>query len=180
MTTHVALLRGINLGATNRIPMPALREVLTQAGFENVRTYVQSGNVVLNSARKPVAVGAKVAAVITENFELEIPVVVRSAQELAATVAANPFKAIVTDPKRYQVSFLDRELDADTIERINDVAKSPETVSVIGREIYAWHPDGVARSRLWNELAKRGGLGGATGTARNWTTVTTLLEIARG
>jgi hypothetical protein len=105
---YVALLRGINLGSTNRISMPELRAALEEAGFEGVRTHLQSGNVVLDSGAKPEGVVRKCRQVIKERFGLDIPVVVRTRAELAAVVNRNPLGEVVTEPKRYQVSFLCR------------------------------------------------------------------------
>jgi uncharacterized protein (DUF1697 family) len=84
---------------------------------------------------------------------------------------------VVEDPKRYQVSFLSGRLDPKTVERLNELAVESERFVADGRELYVWHPEGVARSKLWNELA--GKRLGVTATARNWTTVTTLLEMAQ-
>lgn len=173
---QIVLLRGINLGPKRRVAMAELRTLLGEAGFENVRTYVQSGNIVLDSDAAPNQVEAKCAELISERFGFDVPVVVRTRDELAAVVAANPLQQVVTEPKRYQVSFLSSELDPARIEELNGVAVEPEALFVDSREIYAWHPDGVARSKLWNKLAGTGL--GVTATARNWTTVTTLLEMA--
>src|SRR5439155_20453 len=81
---------------------------------------------------------------------------------------------VATNPKRYQVSFLEAELDAGTVRKLEEARVDSERLAVIGREVYAWHPEGAARSRLWNLLA--GKALGVTATARNWTTVTKLLE----
>jgi len=178
VATQVVLLRGINVGSANRVAMPALRTALTGAGHGNVRTYVQSGNIVLDSELGADDLAAQVGDAIEAEFGLQIPVVTRTHAELAAVVEANPLGAVASEPKRYQVSFLDREPGADAVARLQDLAEPPEALAILGREIYAWHPDGVARSKLWNALAARGGVGGATATARNWTTVTTLLEMA--
>ena len=172
----VALLRGINLGSTNRIAMPALRESLADAGLPGARTYVQSGNVVLDASLGPAALAARVEAMIAERFALRVPVVVRTRDELAAVVARNPLGEIVTEPKRYQVSFLSAEPAPDVLERLQARAAPSERLVAIGRELYAWHPDGVARSKLWASVAGKGL--GVTATARNWTTVTTLLAMA--
>lgn len=178
---HVLLLRGINLGPTNRIAMPALREALGERGYENVRTYVQSGNIVLGSDETPAALADSIKGLLADRFGLDIPVVARTRDELAQVVAANPLKDVVTEPKRYQVTFLSREPSSQVTEKLQQLAADPERVVLIGREVYAWHPDGVARSKLWNNLASRGGLGAdVIGTSRNWTTVTTLLEMANG
>jgi len=176
MPRYVALLRGINLGPRNRIAMPALREALEAAGFEDVQTYVQSGNVVLASRAKADAVRRKVERVVDESFGLEIPVVVRTKAELAAVVERNPLGKVATEPKRYQVSFLDGKLGAAVARKLEEVAAPGEELVVSGREVFAWHPAGVARSKLWAMLAGKGL--GVTATARNWTTVTQLLELA--
>jgi uncharacterized protein (DUF1697 family) len=176
MTRHIALLRGINIGPRNRIAMPALREALEAAGFDDVRTYVQSGNVVLSSDAKPEEVARRVEQLIEKHFGLEIAVVTRTRDELAEVVKRNPLGDVAENPKRYQVSFLDQPLDAGVVEQLNGVATESERLVAIGRELYAWHPDGVARSKLWGRLADKGL--GVKATARNWTTVTTLLEMA--
>ena len=173
---HIALLRGINLGATNRIAMPELRALLADAGFEDVQTYLQSGNVVLTSRAGPQKVARECERLIADRLGLEIPVVVRTRDELAEVVARNPLGRVATNPKRYQVSFLDGELDPQVVEKLDAAALPSERVVVLGREIYAWHPKGVARSKLWAQLAGRGL--GVIATARNWTTVTSLLALA--
>jgi uncharacterized protein (DUF1697 family) len=173
---HVVLLRGINLGSRNRIAMPKLREVLTEAGFEDVQTYLQSGNVVLSSDASSDEVAREVERQIAKRLGLEIQVVVRTHEELAEVVRRDPLGDVAANPKRYQVSFLDGELAPETVRKLEDVAVEPERFVVSGREVYAWHPEGVARSKLWALLAGRGL--GVTATARNWTTVTKLLGLA--
>src|SRR5204862_5813891 len=106
---HIVLLRGINLGARNRVSMPELREVLRRAGFEEVQTYLQSGNVVLAAEEPPDKVAARCRRAITRALDLEIEVLARTREELAAVVGRNPLAKVATDPKRYQVSFLERE-----------------------------------------------------------------------
>ena len=113
---------------------------------------------------------------IAKEFGFEVPVVVRTRDELAAVVKRNPLGKVATEPKRYQVSFLDRKPDAKLVKELKSLAADSEEFAANGREFYAWHPDGVARSKLWNKLAGKGL--GVTATARNWTTVTTLLEMA--
>jgi uncharacterized protein (DUF1697 family) len=173
---QIILLRGINLGPNRRVPMAELRALLGEAGYENVRTYVQSGNVVLDSDASPVELEARTAKLICERFGFAVPVVSRTAAELAAVVEHDPFSELATEPRRYQVSFLDRPAPSEVIQALQEAAVDPEAVAVNGREIYAWHPAGVARSKLWNKLA--GGSLGVAATARNWTTVCTLLEMA--
>ena len=159
--------------------MPELRTVLGEGGFADVRTYVQSGNVVVSSRAAPAKVGAQAEALIAERFGFDVDVIVRTGDELASVVARNPLAEVAVQPKRYQVSFLDAEPDPEVVERISGLAVDGERLVAIGRELYAWHPDGVARSKLSAKLAATRGLG-VRATARNWTTVTTLLEMASG
>src|SRR5205809_7422083 len=100
---QIVLLRGINLGSRNRIAMPALREAFAEASFEDVATYLQSGNVVLTSHLKPDRLAVRCRKLISDSFGLDVAVVVRSRGELAAVVRRNPFARVATDPKRYQV-----------------------------------------------------------------------------
>jgi uncharacterized protein (DUF1697 family) len=178
-TSRILLLRGINLGPHRRVSMPDLRALLGEAGFADVRTYVQSGNVVLSSRASPVKVGAQAEQAIADRFGFEVDVIVRTGEELADVVARNPLPEAAEDPKRYQVSFLGGEPDPEVVERIVGLAVDGERLVAVGRELYTWHPEGVARSKLWAKLASAGGLG-VRATARNWTTVTTLLEMASG
>jgi uncharacterized protein (DUF1697 family) len=175
-TRQIVLLRGINLAGRNRVAMPALREALEEAGFEDVRTYLQSGNVLLSSGASPKRVAQLCEKEIASRFGLEIAVVVRTRDELADVVARNPLGDVASDPKRYQVSFLEQKLPRAAVERLQAAAAPGERLVASGRELYAWHPAGVARSKLWSALA--GTSLGVTATARNWTTVTKLLELA--
>jgi len=177
MTRHILLLRGINLAARNRIAMADLRGVLEDAGFEDVRTYLQSGNVVVSSTAKSDDVARKTKRLIAKHFDLDIAVVVRSRAQLAKIVERNPLKTVAKNPKRYQVSFLETKPTREVVRRVEEAAVPPEQVVAIGREIYAWHPDSIGRSRLWTLLA--GQRLGITATARNWTTVTKLLSLAQ-
>jgi uncharacterized protein (DUF1697 family) len=173
---HIVLLRGINIGPRNRIAMPRLRDALSDAGFDDVRTYLQSGNVALASDDLPEDVARETRRVIADEFGLDIAVVTRTARQLAHVVALNPLRTVANDSKRYQVSFLETKPPRALVRRVEDAAAPSERVVVRGREIYAWHPEGVARSRLWALLAGHGL--GVTATARNWTTVTSLLKLA--
>jgi uncharacterized protein (DUF1697 family) len=156
--------------------MAKLREVLEAAGFENVRTYLQSGNVVLSSKTKREQTARTCERLIRAEFGLEIDVVVRTPADLARVVERNPLGKVAEDPKRYQVSFLAGTLPAANKRKLEDARDEPEQFVVSGREIYAWHPKGIARSKLWAMLAGRGL--GVTATSRNWTTVTKLLALA--
>lgn len=173
---HVLMLRGVNLGPNRRVPMAELRTLLSAAGYDDVRTYVQSGNVVLESAREPHALEIEAGRLIAERFGFEVPVVARSRDDLAAVVALDPLGDVAVEPKRYQVTFLAREPDAETVAKLTEMAAASERFAVHGRELYTWHPDGIARSKL--AVGVTGKALGANATARNWATVTTLLAMA--
>jgi len=172
----VVLLRGINIGPRNRISMPELRAALEEAGFKDVQTYLQSGNVVLESRAKPETVARNLSGVIKERFGLEISVVVRTRAELATIVKRNPLGSVAKDPKRYQVTFLSKKVSAKVVRELEEAAARDERVVSAGREVYAWHPRGIARSKLWSKLA--GKTLGVTATSRNWATVEALLKLA--
>ena len=176
MARHIVLLRGINLPRHKRVSMPELRAALEDAGFDDVKTYVQSGNVVLSSRASSKTVAQKVGTIIADRFGLEVDVVVRTKDELAKVVARDPFEKAASEPKRYQVTFLDAEPDAEALAKLEAAATGGERLVASGRELYTWHPAGIGRSKLAALLA--GPRLGVTATARNWTTVTTLLALA--
>jgi uncharacterized protein (DUF1697 family) len=172
---HVVLLRGINLGSRNRVAMPKLRALLEDGGFEDVRTYVQSGNVVLSSPKEPEDVARTCKRLLAKELGLDVDVVTRTRSQLAKVVERDPLGKVATNPKRYQVSFLAGRPPSGLKAKLERVKAEPEAFAIHGREVYAWHPDGVARSKLWALLAGRDL--GVTATSRNWTTVTKLLEL---
>lgn len=172
---HVLLLRGVNLGPRNRISMPELRATLERAGFEQVRTYLQSGNVVLRGDASPDQVAGACREQISKSFGLELEVIARSQKQLAQVVKHNPLGDVAVDPKRYQVSFLAGKLDDQQVSELAALAAGEERFVAIGRELYAWHPRGVARSKLSMRLASP--RLGVPATARNWSTVTQLLAM---
>ena len=176
MPRHVVLLRGINLVRTNRISMLELRAALEVDGFRDVKTYVQSGNIVLTSKAVPERVAQRVGALIKKEFGHNIAVVVRSHAELKAIVRRNPLGKVAKNPKRHLVTFLGSALPAKIKTKLGEVAGAEERFAVHGKEIYSWHPEGVGRSPLWERLG--GKALGVTATARNWDTVTTLLAMS--
>ena len=173
MPRQVAFLRGINLGPHRRVSMPELRELLEGHGHGDVRTHLQSGNVVLTSRKSPALLAKELERQIAAGLGVEAVVLVRTLVELAAVVDRDPLGAVATDPSRYLVTFLAAKPQAAVVERLERLAAKGECVAAGGRELYTWHPDGVGRSKLAKALsdAKLGG------TARNWRTVTALLEL---
>lgn len=177
MTRHIALLRGINLGSRRRVGMAELRELLSHAGYGDVRTHQQSGNVVLTSGEPAERLARQLEQRIRTSFGFDVDVVVRTRDELAGVIERDPFgEAAAADPKRYQVSFLSAEPAPEVITELLATDVTPERVVVSGREIYAWHPKGMMRSPLAALLTDR--RLGVTATARNWNTVTKLHAVA--
>jgi uncharacterized protein (DUF1697 family) len=176
MARQVVLLRGVNLARNRRVKMADLRDALTRRGYDDVRTFLQSGNVVLSSDAPPEQVARECERRVAGRLGLDVRVVVRTRDELAEIVRRNPLREVAANPKRYQVSFLAEEPDPEVVRKLAAAAVPPEQLVVIGREAYAWHPEGIGRSRLWTLLAGRGL--GVTATARNWSTVTNLLALA--
>jgi uncharacterized protein (DUF1697 family) len=176
MQRYVVFLRGINLGSSRRVTMSQLRQALHEAGYQHVRTLLQSGNVVLTSNADPKSLERDLTRTLREAFGMEIAVVARTRDELAGVIARDPFAGLADDPARYQVSFLSAEPDSPRVRELEGAQVSPERVVVIGREVYAWHPGGVGRSELAGLITdRRLGVGV---TARNWRTLTRLLELA--
>jgi uncharacterized protein (DUF1697 family) len=158
--------------------MPALRELLSEAGFTGVETYLQSGNVVLSSQNAPEQVAAACERAIAVEFGFDVSVLVRTRDELAEVVKGNPLRKVADDPKRYQVVFLSEELDAGEVEKLAALAAPSERFVALDRELYCWHPDGIGRSRLATRVASKNL--GVIATARNWTTVEQLRKMADG
>jgi uncharacterized protein (DUF1697 family) len=173
----VALLRGINVGRARQVSMPRLTEVLTDRGYENVRTHLRSGNVVLDSRRREAALVADLEQAIEEEFGFAVPVIVRTAAEIAAVIAGDPFATVATDPARYLVTFLPEVPDPDRVDALPPVDGDGEYL-VRGRELYLWLPQGIANTPLaawkWDRLL------GVAGTGRNWNTVARLGELVAG
>jgi uncharacterized protein (DUF1697 family) len=172
---YVVLLRGINVGKARQIGMPRLTEVLTARGHGNVRTHLRSGNVLLDSPMAEDELVADVEKAIKAEFGFDVPVVVRTAEELAAVIAGDPFASLAADPAKYLVTFLPRPPAKERVADLPPVEGGGEYL-VRGRELYLWLPDGVANTPLaawkWDRLL------GVAGTGRNWNTVTRLGELS--
>ena len=173
----IALLRGINVGGNKRVPMADLRALMERLGFSDVTTYVQSGNVVFSGpSRSARTVAKEIEAGIVEQFGFEALITIRTRDELAAVVAANPLKDVATEPKRHHVVFLSAAPDPAVVAEIDAAAHEPERFALIGRELYVWTPEGVTDSSLFKALSEK--RLGVRATARNWRTVEKLLELA--
>ena len=164
--------------------MPFIFQAVTAAirEFRIVNSQVDGDQIIYKG---DINIGMAVALVIgwsgIQILRQSVPVLVDAravdTSELAAVVKRNPHARLAGDPKRYQITFLANELPAAKVRELEEAAAPDERVVVAGREVYAWHPQTIARSKLWSKLAGQGL--GVTATSRNWTTVEALLELAR-
>ena len=173
---RVVLLRGINLASRRRVAMADLRKLLEGHGYDDVRTHLQSGNVVLTSSLSADRLGKKLERELEAGLGFKVEVIVRTRAELARVIARDPLADVAKDSSRYLVTFLRAKPAANVVRELRALDVAPEQVAVSGREVYSWHPGGLQSSPLAKLLAKTG-LSGA-GTNRNWRTVTKLLELA--
>jgi uncharacterized protein (DUF1697 family) len=176
---HVALLRGVNMGGHNRLPMQDFAALLDAAGCRDVRTYIQSGNAVFRAAPAlATRLPGTLTAALLERFGLRVPVVLRSAAELRAVVAGNPFAREAAEPTRVHVAFLADAPAAARVARLDPERSPPDRFAVRGREVYLHLPNGAARSKLTTDYLDR--TLATTSTGRNWRTVLKLLDLAEG
>jgi uncharacterized protein (DUF1697 family) len=172
MTVSVGLLRGVNVGAGTKLPMADLREIAEGCGFTDVRTYVQSGNVVFRTAASASAAARALrTAVAAAVAHLDPGVAVRTLAQMQAVVDRCPFD----DAARVHVTFLVEGAQARTV-AIDAERFAPEAFVARGREIYLYLPNGMGRSKLAQALGRGGAA--ADGTTRNWRTVNALLQMA--
>jgi uncharacterized protein (DUF1697 family) len=175
---HVALLRGINVGGKNRLPMNDLATMFKDAGAQEVRTYIQSGNVIFRAdAARIGRLGTAIAKAMQADLGWSVPIVIRSAAELGAAVKGNPFLEEGIAAGALHVGFLlDRPARA-RVAALDPERSPPDRYVVRGGEIFLHLPNGVARTKLTSQyLDSRLG---TVVTVRNWNTVTTLLEMTR-
>ncbi len=177
--SYVALLRGINVGGRNRLPMDELAHLFERAGCASVRTYIQSGNVVF-AAAPSIALGAResVAATVSARMGTGIPIVLRSVGDLARVVGENPFVGESQDPRALHVGFLRGRPLPDRVSSLDPERSPPDEFVVRGREIYLRLPNGVSRTRLTVSYLER--VLATPATFRNWRTVVNLLKMASG
>lgn len=176
MNSYVALLRGINVGGNTKVPMAELRSMVESLGYEDVRTYVQSGNVLFRSpSTSEVEIVQALEAGIAETFDLRIPVVLRTADELAAVSESHPYLVEEPSPTKLHVMFLGDIPEAEAVAILDPDRSPPDRFRVIGREIYLHFPNGAGRSKLTIDYFER--RLNTRATARNWNTVTKLLTM---
>lgn len=183
-TRFIALLRGINVGGRNKLPMADLRACLEQAGYGDVKTYIQSGNVALSAEScEP----AQLSELIEDSFGLTIPVVVRTGDQLASVIADNPFPEAEAEPKFLMVYFCSDAFEAEALAGFDHGRYEPDRLAVSAkaakakggpRDLYVSYSEGMSKSKLVNTVLDR--YFGVSTTARNWSTVLKLHEMANG
>lgn len=176
----IALLRGVNVGGKNRLPMKELATIFREAGCSDVQTYIQSGNVIYRATRTgSKSIPGTVSAMIADRFGMRIPIVTRTAEELARVAERNPFLASsdeVEDTRKLHVGFLLDWPEAERVEALDPDRSPPDEFAVEGRDIYLRLPNGSARSRLTAQYFDSRLQ--TVMTVRNWRTVLTLRDMA--
>jgi uncharacterized protein (DUF1697 family) len=173
---YLALLRGVNVGGKNKLPMKDLAGMFVALGCRDVRTFIQSGNIVFSAERRIASrVADLIAARIAEAFGYRTPVVLRTAEQLAEIVSGNPFLEAGSSESSLHVLFLKDMPSQSRIGLLDPDRSPPDTYLVRGQQIFLNCPNGVARTKLTNDYfdAKLA----TTTTGRNWRTVTKLLEL---
>jgi len=177
MSVFIAMLRGINVTGHGIIKMDALREMCVGLKLRDVRTHIQSGNVIFRTApTEEAALAKKIQAGIEKAFGLRPEVILRSTREVRAVVEANPFTGRANiEPGKLLVLFLGVRPSAEVRSKIEALRPDPEELHLIGRELYIYFPDGQGRSKFVPVLDR---ILKSTGTGRNWNSVTKMLAIA--
>jgi uncharacterized protein (DUF1697 family) len=177
MITHIAFFRGINVGKAKRIAMSDLREIFVGLGYENVRTLLNSGNVIFDASRKITPAKTKeIRETVLAKTAVMSEVVVISASDLAAVIAENPLASIADDPSRYLVAFPASPADLANAEAIAQRNWSPDRLVLGSKVAYIWCASGVLESKAAKEFGRA--LRDAA-TTRNWATVLKLRELAQ-
>jgi uncharacterized protein (DUF1697 family) len=176
MRTHIALLRGINVGGANKVAMADLRELVTSLGHSDVATYIQSGNVVFTSARA-IKSAAPIEAELASALGLKTAVVLRTPAEMDAVIERNPYPDAESGPSTLHVTFLVEPPAQAAVAKVDAASFAPEEFTVRQREVYLHLPNGIGRSKLATVLARNLG---TRATTRNWNTVKKLAAMSRG
>ena len=177
MKTHLALLRGINVSGHNIIKMELLKSLLEEIGFTNVRTYIQSGNVFIDTDEEnPSAVGFKIKQEIFKKLGFEVPVIVVSKEDLKATFEKNPFlNEKEADLKKLYVAFVSKDLDQNSIHELKMSQVKPDEAVIDSKRIFIKYAVGAGKTRFDQKYIEK--KLNVTATIRNWNTVTKLLEM---
>lgn len=179
MSTRIALLRSVNVLGKNMIKMPELAVAFEKAGFGNVRTYIQSGNIIFETVEESGEfLSRMIRELMIKEFGLTIQAVVITPQELAGIVARNPFvQQPGVDLTKQHVTFLDRDIDPEKEEKLLSYHYPPDAINIGNRTVYVHCPDGYGRTKYHNNFIEK--KLAANATSRNWNTCLKLLEMCR-
>ncbi|MFI9612276.1 DUF1697 domain-containing protein [Streptomyces sp. NPDC052023] len=178
MTTYAALLRGINVGGSKKVPMADLRALLESLGHEGVRTYLQSGQAVFTAVHgDEESLAAELTRAIEDRFGFGVDVIVRDHAYLEAVAAHCPFPAAELEARQLHATYFSEPVDAERFAEIDQVAFLPEEFRLGDRVLYLYAPNGLGRSKLAEYLARPRLTKGVIATSRNWNTVTKLVEL---
>jgi len=172
MGTYVAFLRGINLGPTNKISMPALRELATDLGYTDVRSYINSGNLIFSSTKTAATLEREISDAIKTTIGHSIDVAVRTPAQLKKVVANNPYPD--GDPSQVTVAFLTKASGPDAKEKVAAIAKDYEPFTFAGKEVYVHYSHGLGTSKLAERFSS---IIGVSATVRNIRTVEKVIEL---
>jgi uncharacterized protein (DUF1697 family) len=177
----IALLRGINVGTAKRVAMADLRALVEELGYADVKTLLNSGNVVFSAAKTdPQKAASRIQKALQERLAVSVRVMVMSGEELSAVVKADPFGRIVDNPSRYMVGILGEPSDREKLAEVTAKDWGEEKMALgkgpASRALFMWIPMGVIESRLNAAVSKalKGGV-----TARNWSTMSKLLDMTK-
>ena len=178
MPIYISMLRGINVAGHNQIKMTALRELFEALGFEQVQTYIQSGNVVFKAGeRSTLQLSKKIEERIAKDFGFRVSVVTRTSAEMGSVLGSNPFlKTKGIDPTKLHVTFLSEAPEPAALRKLGEVAAGADQFRSCGREIYLYCPNGYGRTKLSNNTLEK--ILGSPATTRNWNTVNKLFEMS--
>lgn len=178
MTTYAALLRGINVGGSKKVPMAELRTLMEGQGHDSVRTYLQSGQAVFTADHGDEdSLAAELTAAVEKHFGFLVDVIVRDHAYLAAIADNCPYPAAELEGKQLHVTYFSEPVDADRFAAIDQPAFLPEEFKLGDRALYLYAPNGLGRSKLAEQLAKPRVNKGLIATTRNWNTVVKLVEM---
>lgn len=175
MTTCIALLRGINVSGRRKVSMADLRALHERLGHRDVATYIQSGNVVFDAETDAATLTTALERAIAETFGFDVPVVVRTIDELRAAASANPYPGRGADPKRVATAFLAAAPVPERIAGFDPEAHAPDVCVLAGREVHLHCPSGFGRTKLTTTHLER--QLGVAATVRNWRTLSALVEL---
>lgn len=180
-TRYAVLLRGINVGASRKVPMAELRAVLTGLGHTDVKTYLQSGNAFFTTDAEAdeTALTGELEQALDKHFGFPVECLVRDADYLRRVIDDCPFPAADLQPKQLHVTYYSAPVTPDRFAPVDQAAYAPEEFRLGDRALYLYAPDGLGRSRLAEALSRPALLKGLTATTRNWNTVLKLAELAQ-